>query len=132
MGANSPATDERYVELRHALRHERFGVDTVLAALDDLEAARKVKTRPRRGARFFRTHVERMRYAENAAQGLPLGTGVMEGTCKSLVSDRLKRSGMSWSLAGGQAILNVRGLVQSDRFDRAWDLVNGSTARIAA
>jgi hypothetical protein len=132
MGANSPTTDERYVELRHALRHERFGVDKVLAALDDLEVARKVKTRPRRGARFFRTHVERMRYAENDTQGLPLGTGVMEGTCKSLVSDRLKRSGMSWSLAGGQAILNVRGLVQSDRFDRAWELVNGSTRQIAA
>lgn len=132
MGANSAATDQRYVDLRQALRHERFGADKVLAALDDLEAARKVKTRPRRGARFFRTHVERMRYAENATQGLPLGTGVMEGTCKSLVSDRLKRSGMSWSRAGGQAILNVRGLVQSDRFERAWEIVNASTGRIAA
>ena len=132
MGATSADTDARYVELRHALRHERFGVDKVLAALEALEAARKTRVRPRRGARYFRKHVERMRYAENVAQGLPLGTGVMEGTCKSLVSDRLKRSGMSWSRTGGQAILNVRALVQSGRFERAWDLVNNPAPRLAA
>ncbi len=72
-----------------------------------------------------------MSYAELDAQGLPIGTGVMEGTCKSLVTDRLKRAGMRWSPAGGQAILTLRGLVQSDRFEGAWRRVQ-ALRRLAA
>ncbi len=120
MGANKSTTDTRYAELRHILRYERFGVSQVRGALEDLEAQRKTRMRPRRGARFFRTHEQRMAYAELDAQNLPIGTGVMEGTCKSLVTDRLKRAGMRWSQTGGQAILTLRALVQSERFERAW------------
>jgi hypothetical protein len=39
-----------------------------------------------------------------------------------LVAQRLKRSGMRWRHVGGQAILNLRSLEQSGRFDRAWQL----------
>jgi hypothetical protein len=35
----------------------------------------------------------------------------------------MKRSGMRWGLKGGQAILTVRALTQSDRFDLAWTLL---------
>ena len=64
-----------------------------------------------------------MRYATAAASGLPIGSGVVEAACKTLVTQRMKRSGMRWREAGGQAILTFRGLVQSDRFERAWQLV---------
>ena len=46
-----------------------------------------------------------MGYAEAKDQGLPIGSGVVEATCKTLVTERLKRSGMRWSERGGQAIL---------------------------
>lgn len=36
---------------------------------------------------------------------------------------RLKRSGMRWREAGGQAILTFRSLAQSGRWDRAWSLM---------
>ena len=50
-----------------------------------------------------------MDYAEAAQRGLPIGSGVVEAACKTLVTERLKRSGMRWREAGGQAILTLRG-----------------------
>ena len=55
---------------------------------------------------------------------LPIGSGVVEAACKTLVTQRLKRSGMRWRHAGGQAILTLRAQVESSRFDQAWALLS--------
>ena len=36
---------------------------------------------------------------------------------------RMQRSGMRWSMAGGQAILGIRSLIKSGRFDQSWDYI---------
>jgi len=41
----------------------------------------------------------------------------------------LKRSGMRWRQAGGQAILTFRSWCQSDRFERAWALLAATCKR---
>jgi hypothetical protein len=64
-----------------------------------------------------------MRYAQYIRNGWPIASGVMEAACKTLVTQRFKQSGMAWSLAGGQAILTLRSLIQSDRWQPAWDLL---------
>lgn len=64
-----------------------------------------------------------MRYAELKAAHLPIGSGVTETACKTLVTQRLKRSGMRWGDDRGQAVLTLRSLLQSGRFDRGWDLL---------
>jgi hypothetical protein len=61
-----------------------------------------------------------MRYADCRAQGLPIGSGVVESACKMLVTQRMKNSGMRWGEQGGQAVLTARSWCLSDRFDRAW------------
>ena len=70
-----------------------------------------------------------MRYASLRAQHLPIGSGVVEAACKTLVSQRVKRSGMRWRTAGGQAILTLRALCQSERFERAWSLLGETYKR---
>src|SRR5262249_23197083 len=122
-GEGSPAYRERSETLRQVLRDEPEGVDKVLGALC------RLRTRyPRRLAihttlAYFRDHRHRMRYAALRAQHLPIGSGVVEAACKTLVSQRLKRSGMRWRHTGGQAILTFRALCQSERFERAWPLL---------
>lgn len=64
---------------------------------------------------YFRRHRARMQYAAAKAQGLPAGSGVVEAACKTLVTQRPKRSGMRWRHESGQTILMLRGLVYSDR-----------------
>ena len=72
---------------------------------------------------YFKNQRDRMDYADYQARGLPIGSGVVEAACKTLATQRLKRSGMSWREDGGQAILTLRSLAQSDRWDRAWALL---------
>jgi len=64
-----------------------------------------------------------MGYAALTARGFPIGSGIVEAACKTLVAQRLKLSGMRWSRAGAQAILTARGWDQSDRFEQAWALL---------
>lgn len=53
-----------------------------------------------------RTHW--MRYRHYSCQHLPIGSGITEAACKTVFTQRLKRSGMSWTLTGGQVILDLR------------------------
>ena len=64
-----------------------------------------------------------MRYMELQSKGLMIGSGAVEAECKTLVTQRLKQSGMRWSVSDAQAILTPRGWDQSDRFDEAWALI---------
>ena len=72
---------------------------------------------------YFRKHKHRMRYAKWRREGYPIGSGVVEAACKTLVTQRLKQSGMRWSPGGAQAVLTPRGWDQSERFDHAWALL---------
>jgi hypothetical protein len=63
--------------------------------------------------RYLRKHAVWMKYAQYRRQGMPIGSGVTEAACKTVFSERLKRSGMTWSHEGGQVILDLRVLVLS-------------------
>ena len=74
---------------------------------------------------FFRKHRKRMRYRDLSDRRLAIGSGVVEAANKILVTQRMKRSGMRWRIHGGQAVLTVRALIKSGRFDRAWNALMG-------
>lgn len=122
-GAASRRAGEEFERLRHALRWYTRGVGTVIAELKRLEGRFPRRRTIRRERRYFDANRARMRYAEFAAEGLPIGSGIVEAACKTLVGQRLKQSGQRWREHGGQAILTLRGLIQSDRFDAAWRLL---------
>lgn len=69
---------------------------------------------------FFQRNRHRMTYARFRRQGWPIGSGPVEAACKSLVKTRLGRSGMQWSWAGGQHILQLRTWVKSHRWESFW------------
>jgi len=72
-----------------------------------------------------------MRYAQAQAQNLPIRSGVVDAVRKTLVTERMKRSGMRWRQAGGQAIVALRALQQSARFEPAWKLLSSAYKRTA-
>ncbi len=49
-----------------------------------------------------------MDYAGYRRHGLPIGSGVTEAACKTVFTQRFKRSGMRWSHESGQVILDLR------------------------
>jgi hypothetical protein len=122
-GESTPRYRERFETLRGVLRDDPQGVHKVTQALCRLRRRYPRRQVLHKAVAYFREHRHRMSYARLRAQHLPIGSGVIEAACKTLVTQRLKRSGMRWRRAGGQAILTVRAWCQSDRFERAWELL---------
>ncbi len=57
-----------------------------------------------------------MKYPKAVEANAALGSGAVEAACKTLVTQRLKVSGASWSREGAGGVLYLRSLLQSDRF----------------
>jgi len=69
---------------------------------------------------FLRNNTHVMEYKRFRDNGWPIGSGPVEGACKNIVKQRMCRSGMRWSIPGGQAILTLRSIVKSNRWPLFW------------
>jgi hypothetical protein len=120
-GENAPRARAQHEKLRRLLKEDVNGVEKVIRSLVHLKKRfpRRKKIADELG--YFRRNRHRMAYAALREDGFPIGSGVVEAACKTLVTQRLKRSGMRWSNEGGQAILTFRSLQQSGRFLSAWN-----------
>ena len=57
---------------------------------------------------YFENNAPRMRYQWFRQCGLFVGSGVVEASCKSVIGQRLKLSGMHWTVDGADAIVTLR------------------------
>lgn len=91
---------------------EKDGVKRVLQSAtvheQTLELSGRRQELYQEGYRYLRRHRKWLRYEEYRRQGLPIGSGVTEAACKTVFTQRLKRSGMRWEVAGGQVVVNLR------------------------
>jgi len=104
------------------LRHEERGAEQVLLHLRSWELelpAHQVPEALSDAITYLDRNAHRMRYKRLRDKGLPIGSGHVEATCKTLVSTRMKRSGARWKTSGGQAVLSLRSLAKSSRWDAA-------------
>ena len=58
-----------------------------------------------------------MDYAQYLAAGFPIASGIIEGACRTVIKDRMERSGMRWVFAGAHAMMNLRSVHLSDLWD---------------
>lgn len=70
---------------------------------------------------YFEKNISRMDYAECRKRNLFIGSGVVEAGCKSLIGQRLKQSGMHWSIAGSNSIIALRCCIESNKFEDYWE-----------
>jgi len=70
---------------------------------------------------YFENHQHMMKYDEYLAAGYPIATGLIEGTCGSLIKDRADRSGSRWSSIGAQVVLNERAIMKNGDWDGFWN-----------
>lgn len=61
-----------------------------------------------------------LHYDKYLAQGLPICSGVIEGTCRHLINDRMDRTGARWGLKGAEAVLKLRSLYASGDLEDYW------------
>jgi hypothetical protein len=69
---------------------------------------------------YFKNNAPRMRYHWFRQCGLFTGSGVVEASCKTIIGQRLKSSGMHWTVNGASAIATLRCHQASCPDDRIW------------
>jgi hypothetical protein len=69
---------------------------------------------------YIFNHRRRMHYQQFREAGYPLGSGTVESACKLVMQERMKQAGMRWSRDGAQAMLALRSVLLSDRWNDVW------------
>ncbi len=89
-----------FAQMRQWLRDREQGVSQVLRSATQHYNRRKLSKAAEeefwKAYRYLRKHSRLMAYASYRRQGLPIGSGVTEAACKTVFTQRLKRSGMRW------------------------------------
>jgi len=89
------------------LRHDELDVENIDVIIQALIEHSQTCEESRKGIDFFQTNRHRMKYVQFHAQGLCTSTGVVEAGCKVAIGERLKQSGMHWSVRGADAIYRL-------------------------
>jgi hypothetical protein len=111
-GPETPAGAEWFAKTRRWLRDRPSGAAQVIRSAMQLLDRRKMtkaqKTAFWKAYRYLRRHRRLMDYHGYRRRGLPIGSGVTEAACKTVFTQRFKRSGMRWNHQSGQVILDLR------------------------
>ena len=70
---------------------------------------------------YFEKNTERMRYGDFRNRGLFVGSGVVEAGCRTIIGQRLKQSGMHWTVKGANSIIALRCSLLSNRWEDFWE-----------
>lgn len=109
---------------KHALEILKGNVGYVIGGLRITLAKKKLKPAQiaalNKAITYFENHQPMMDYGRYLAAGYPIATGLIEGTCGSLIKDRADRSGSRWSSIGAQVVLNERAVMKNGDWDAYW------------
>jgi hypothetical protein len=120
---------EHWLEERcHQLKHDRGAAKRILTELQELPTtglSETVQEELQKAITYFTNHHHQMNYAARLAANLPIGSGVTEAACKTLVKMRLCKTGAKWKEQGAAVVLSLRSLVYtSERWQQFWAKVD--------
>ena len=102
-------------------------VQAILAAGRDLDFIGSLAGERDKALAYFAHNAHRMRYQHFRDLGMFVGSGVVEAGCKSIIGQRLKLSGMHWTIAGAAGIATLRCQDAGDRWDEIWQRPHNQT-----
>jgi hypothetical protein len=119
-GSDQAALDAWTEERRKEL--DRGEVEAVIEAIQHLSPRKKEqKEISEKEISYFEKNKDRMRYDDFRRQGLFVGSGVVEAGCRTVIEQRLKQSGMFWTVKGANSIIALRCCLLSNRWEDFWE-----------
>ncbi len=125
-----------YRKMADKLKYQERGVGKVIRSakyyLKTIKLSKAQANKAIKEFNYFKNNKGKMDYYKFVKKGWPIGSGVIEAACKSIVKQRMCRSGQRWSNEGGQPILDMRSTVKSGRWNAFWkqyaDIYYGKSA----
>ena len=102
-------------------------IPALLTAGHDLKFIGALATDRDKALAYFETNAHRMRYKHFRSLGMFVGSGVVEAGCKAVIGQRLKLSGMRWTVPGAASIATLRCQEASNRWEQIWQRPNNQT-----
>ena len=91
----------------------------------DLKLKKSNKEKLKSAITYFTNNESRMTYPSNTENNLPIGSGVIEAACKTIVKSRLCRSGMKWKNKGVKIVLSLRAMIKTDgKWQHFWNKID--------
>jgi len=112
--------------VRHRMRWwtdlDKGSIEKIISeASKKLPLGRRSRKKAKKELAYLERNKDRMRYSDFRAQGLFVGSGVVEAGCKTVIGSRCKQSGMEWSVRGANAIISLRCIMMSNRLEEFWE-----------
>ncbi len=114
----------------HALKHEKNAANTlykdmIQIAKNSTGLSDDLRKKLSEAVTYFKNHKHQMDYSSYAENNYPIGSGVIEAACKTLIKQRLCQSGMRWKDKGAAAILSLRALTLTPSYwQQFWHKTN--------
>jgi len=117
----------------HILKHRLGGVDKLQQEMEGYlnDSARKPRltkddlTTIKTSITYFTNQKSRMEYWRYRESGYPIGSGVTESTCKTLIKSRFCGSGARWKDKGASFVLSIRSLrLTPQRWQQFWHKID--------
>ena len=112
----------------HRLKHDQNAANDLLREMTSAltnKLPKEVRAKLDAAITYFTNQKHRMDYNLYRSKNFPIGSGVIEAACKTLVKQRLCQSGMKWGEKGARLVLSLRALICTpSRFEQFWDRIN--------
>ncbi|MDR1872123.1 MAG: ISKra4 family transposase, partial [Deltaproteobacteria bacterium] len=107
----------------HKIKYSNNGVDLLI---DDIKVRKKIlktsKEEVEKVLVYLNNQKDRTHYRRERTNNRPIGSGVTEAACKTLIKQRMCGSGMRWKQEGASNIIAIRSLILSkNRWTQFWD-----------
>ncbi len=116
-------------ETCHHLKHDAGAATQIYEQMLQLSMAQNhskmIQEHLNAAVTYFRNHLHQMNYAAYRENRYPIGSGVTEAACKTVIKQRLCCSGMRWKETGAAVVLSLRTLVLTPtRWNQFWNKLN--------
>lgn len=121
--------DEKDIWLENAChnsKHKKGAVSKILNELKAFSKSHKIPAKEKKDLdstiTYLTNHKEKMQYYKNTESNMPIGSGVTEAACKSLVKVRMCKGAARWKDDGATIVLTLRSLhITHGRWDQFWN-----------
>ena len=122
---------EAWLEDRlHRLKHKQGAAARLHAELVDWDNTNEIRGEQKREnmkatIRYLGNQKARMHYSKHVEKNHPIGSGVTEAACKTLIKHRFCRSGSRWKESGASSVMSIRSLkLTPNRWNGFWSKIS--------